>query len=617
LIHFYKRSVMSAEPAGIPSEYTYYVVEQFVSEVLDFSSQYGSDSSISYTAHNIVGRPTKFPSYGDFSQTFVMRDYGPWWTSSPSGEVWRTPYSCPKPNQSRANNFIDVKFEHAVFPFRIHIYETYNPGGLVALWAGDCQGTWKLLWDSSLSSPTVQGQATSQQPRQFSPPIQATDFATKQLRLEFDQTHLQYYTEIDAVCMLGTLDPISPSAKVASMLPDVMSPILAKIVKRKLHIVPHPRRAVQECADQLNRRALNQFIRDTIQRERSPIRDNGYFDLLPREVILDIFSYLDISSLLRVSEVCHIFRDLSRDPFLFSEVDLRQVFHCCSSATLSWLIPLSSKLTKLDLSWCGSYGQISPPSLAQFITEVGPQLTHLRLDNCHVATTLVLEAVGTSCPVLTDLSLANCHLLKSPDFQALTQLETLTSLNLYRTTINQSCIISLLCNNRGMQHLSLAACSNINGDEVCLVLSHCQSHLLCLDLWRCSTLTGRGVAALSSCCHLTDLDLGWCLNVQASSGSLLALTEACPNLSRLFLTAHRQTGDRELAALSHLPKLSQLDILGNRNVSLASVSDLLASVPTLTLLDVSFCEQLGEANIAQLMLQYPGVSIKWSFTDAV
>jgi hypothetical protein len=52
---------------------------QYASEVLDFSTQYGSDNSISYTAHNIVGVPTKFPAYGDFSQTFVMRDYGPWW----------------------------------------------------------------------------------------------------------------------------------------------------------------------------------------------------------------------------------------------------------------------------------------------------------------------------------------------------------------------------------------------------------------------------------------------------------------------------------------------------------------------------------------------------------
>jgi hypothetical protein len=57
----------------------YLPLAQYASEVLDFSSQYGSDNSISYTAHNIVGVPTKFPAYGDFSQTFVMRDYGPWW----------------------------------------------------------------------------------------------------------------------------------------------------------------------------------------------------------------------------------------------------------------------------------------------------------------------------------------------------------------------------------------------------------------------------------------------------------------------------------------------------------------------------------------------------------
>ena len=171
---------------------------------------------------------------------------------------------------------------------------------------------------------------------------------------------------------------------------------LSKIVQKNLHIVPHPRRVAQECANQLNPYSLNKFIRDTIQRERSPLRDNGHFDLLPREVILNIFSYLDISSLIRLSEVCSIFRDLARDPFLFSVMDLRQVFHCCSSASLDWLLPLNSKLTQLDLSWCGNYGKISPASMAQFLSTVGHQLTHLRLDNCHVATTLVLEAIGST-----------------------------------------------------------------------------------------------------------------------------------------------------------------------------------------------------------------------------
>ena len=47
-------------------------VNQYAQAVIDFSSQYGSDYSISYTALNITGRPSKFPDYGDFPETFAM-----------------------------------------------------------------------------------------------------------------------------------------------------------------------------------------------------------------------------------------------------------------------------------------------------------------------------------------------------------------------------------------------------------------------------------------------------------------------------------------------------------------------------------------------------------------
>ena len=41
-------------------------------EVTDFSSQYGSETSISYTAKNLAGRGSIFPSYGDFTQACVF-----------------------------------------------------------------------------------------------------------------------------------------------------------------------------------------------------------------------------------------------------------------------------------------------------------------------------------------------------------------------------------------------------------------------------------------------------------------------------------------------------------------------------------------------------------------
>lgn len=48
------------------------ILEQFVHNVEDFSSQYGSEISVSYTAFNLRGPPSNFPDYGDYPQAFVM-----------------------------------------------------------------------------------------------------------------------------------------------------------------------------------------------------------------------------------------------------------------------------------------------------------------------------------------------------------------------------------------------------------------------------------------------------------------------------------------------------------------------------------------------------------------
>lgn len=52
--------------------WTHCVVDQYVKEVTDFSSQYGSDGSISYVANNIIGKPTLYPDYGDFSAAYCL-----------------------------------------------------------------------------------------------------------------------------------------------------------------------------------------------------------------------------------------------------------------------------------------------------------------------------------------------------------------------------------------------------------------------------------------------------------------------------------------------------------------------------------------------------------------
>ncbi len=47
------------------------LVEQYASQLLDFSGQYGSEGSFSYAAINCLGKPTKFPSYGMSTSNFL------------------------------------------------------------------------------------------------------------------------------------------------------------------------------------------------------------------------------------------------------------------------------------------------------------------------------------------------------------------------------------------------------------------------------------------------------------------------------------------------------------------------------------------------------------------
>lgn len=71
------------------------------------------------------------------------------------------------------------------------------------IWARDSSNRWCQLW----SGPP---QRVPHKPRIFSPPLQLCSFKTKLLRLEFNHSLLDYYTELDAVLLIGTSELILP-----------------------------------------------------------------------------------------------------------------------------------------------------------------------------------------------------------------------------------------------------------------------------------------------------------------------------------------------------------------------------------------------------------------------
>lgn len=104
---------------------------------------------------------------------------------------------------------------------------------------------------------------------------------------------------------------------------------------------------------------------------------------------------------------------------------------------------------------------------------------------------------------------------------------------------------------------------------VSVLSARCRS-LVSLDLWRCRSLSERGLSELvSGCSALEELDLGWSSALHSGSalhGGSASFRHAARGLSRLrrlYLTANRNICDADLEHIAtHCPALEHLDILG-------------------------------------------------------
>ncbi|XP_011692754.1 PREDICTED: F-box/LRR-repeat protein 4-like [Wasmannia auropunctata] len=176
-------------------------VQQFVEDVSFFSSQYGDSGIFSRLARNIIGLPDGL-SYTGFDDSFAMKTYGPWWDKAPSRLI---DYMPQNNTDVVSQDYIDITYREAIFPIRVSIYELRNPGSVIRIWAYDSINKWFLLWSGPpqvVSIPSI--------PRIFSPPLQPCNFSTNMLRLEFNHSLLNHYTELDAVLLIGTKQLIIP-----------------------------------------------------------------------------------------------------------------------------------------------------------------------------------------------------------------------------------------------------------------------------------------------------------------------------------------------------------------------------------------------------------------------
>ena len=649
-------------------------VEQFVKDVCDFSSQYGSNISISYTAYNIAGNPSKFPDYGDFPQAFVMRTYGQWWNKAPSRLI---DYMPQNNGDIVSQDYIDLEYYQEVYPIRVSIYEIYNPGSVVGIWARNSEGKWFQLWSGF-------PQIVPHKPRIFSPHLQLCNFKTKMIRLEFNHNLLDYYTELDAVLLIGTSELIVPndnlhnqnlndlsqelghlqrsSDDVYNLTPDYLkanqdltvlkrtlskhcklykSKIIDNISKGKLvSKIGQHYQSVPPIEEAFN--SLQQFLQEDFpklirdihystpnslnEQNNSPeerflvsltdseVHPCDSFSALPDETVLKILKNLDLRSLCRLCRVNRHFNNIARDTLLYTTLNLKPYWHCFDTSALNCLAPRCQYLQQLDLSWCGNYNMIKYQDFIQFLRTSGTLLTHLRLNCCQFVNNAVILEISKICANLKELCLRNCMGITNEGFSKLENLELLERLELYRTTIETSTLCCVLKKNVRMRHLNLAGMHDrLNIDDVAIELGNSCPYLESVDFWKAQTLTLHGVKALSHCTNLREVDFGWCGGMGVPGDSLRALLSSCRYLEKVFLAAFRGLTDRDLEPLLLCSRLQQLDLLGARSLTPDICYGFLLFCPKLEMIDLSFCEGISDFIVQEWRQQYPHVSIKRSF----
>ncbi|KAK9885275.1 hypothetical protein WA026_010772 [Henosepilachna vigintioctopunctata] len=535
-------------------------LEQFANKVLEFTTRYNSHNHVSYAPCNLTGRYTKYPSYGDSPETYTLRGYGHWWRLSEAN--YQKPYMVNDTDALGAEDFITVQFSQAVAPSKIFIYETYTPGSVVRIWGRRMKEKWTRLWEGP-------PQKCPPEARKFQPKLINVSCFVDTIKLELNCSELNHYTCFDAILLAG----LTASG--------------SHFQRKCLEAFGIPKMAVVTtiCDG-------SESYSSTSKRKKK----KDYFKILPHELMIHIFQFLDMRSLLRCSRVSKQWNEISRDSLLYQNISLKKYWYTVDSRALEFFQNRCQNLKKLDLSWCGNDDPSFSRKFYQFFTSVCKSLTHLSLGNANYFNGSHLAALS-KCPNLVELRLRNVSIidLEYCHIETLvTKLKKLVTLDLYSTNITSDLLLPLLKSNPNLKYLNLDFCDDIeNLDDVIEVVVQHNKKLTGWSSWKARRLSSKGVSLLGHCYNLEDLDLGWGLHMSPPEHALEKIAMGCKGLRRLILSGWRPLIDSMLLPIiENCKQLEQLDLLSIKGISKEFVEKIFKELPSLKLLELSFCDSI-------------------------
>lgn len=242
---------------------------------------------------------------------------------------------------------------------------------MIRIWAYTVIDKWCLLyeagsaWHSEKSIPRA---------NMFLPNINKISLPTRVIKIEFNHSKLDYFTEIDAVVLVGKKYTMHQSQykNLLKRKQNYKGPIQKRLEFQLVRFQPRndQDRAIQEFFQyDFNRFVQEAGLEDAevAETEEGESLKQLTLNALPYEVLFKILSLLDLRSLFRVAQVDRTLYDVATDPLLYTEVSLKSYWHVANNSVIQSLTKRGRLMRKLDLSWCGLFNSITASDFKEYV----------------------------------------------------------------------------------------------------------------------------------------------------------------------------------------------------------------------------------------------------------
>uniref|UniRef100_A0A8C1QVU1 F-box/LRR-repeat protein 2 n=1 Tax=Cyprinus carpio TaxID=7962 RepID=A0A8C1QVU1_CYPCA len=317
---------------------------------------------------------------------------------------------------------------------------------------------------------------------------------------------------------------------------------------------------------------------------------------LPKELLLRIFSFLDVVTLCRCAQVSRSWNLLALDGSNWQRIDLFDFQRDIEGRVVENISKrCGGFLRKLSLRGCLGVGDSAlrccenPTYLFvnsttektdhtnNCLSKFCPKLKHLDLASCTSITNLSLKALSEGCPLLEQLNISWCDQVTKDGIQALVR----------------------CC--PGLKGLFLKGCTQLDDEALQHIGAHCPE-LVTLNLQTCSQITDQGLITICRGCHrLQSLCVSGCANI--TDAILNALGQNCPRLRILEVARCSQLTDVGFTSLARVSKQSHKHTAQQCTsicITDGTLIQLSIHCPRLQVLSLSHCELITDDGIRQL-----------------